>query len=143
MNATGKRRLLKLADFLENMPRNKAFDMSVIASNIDAGQPACGSSACAIGWATAIPSFRRAGLRLNQRGRVRHGNKRCGGAYTAAAKSFFSLDFGEATHLFGDNWLPSAGLTARKNAVKRIRKFVAQQDADAKANKRRGSAKRA
>ena len=48
-----KERLLKLADFLESLPRRK-FDLTLIAStNSKAETPSlntCGTAACAIGW---------------------------------------------------------------------------------------------
>lgn len=62
MNATGKRRLLKLAQFLETAELPGKFVMRTWAHEIENGRPACGTAACAAGWATSIPSFWRAGL---------------------------------------------------------------------------------
>lgn len=60
-----KRRLLKLADFLEKLPKER-FDFSRWVGNNWGGKSnlSCGTSACAIGWASTIPSFRKAGLVL-------------------------------------------------------------------------------
>ena len=68
-----KRRLLKLADFLDTVPRNK-FDIGRWFSPVGEGAVfpvgeipvvgACNTTACAAGWATTIPTFKRAGLHL-------------------------------------------------------------------------------
>jgi hypothetical protein len=60
----GQRRLFVLADFLDTVPE-KDFDFSIWADTQEKHlTPGCGTAACAMGWATAIPSFRRAGLHL-------------------------------------------------------------------------------
>jgi len=63
-------RILKLADFLESLPR-KRFDFSIWVGNEWKGAPdlSCGTTACALGWATTLPLFRRLGLRLSPRTR--------------------------------------------------------------------------
>ncbi len=60
-----KRRLLKLADFLDKLPPDK-FDFSKWVGNDWQGKPnlSCGTRACALGWGCTIPSFRKAGLVL-------------------------------------------------------------------------------
>jgi hypothetical protein len=62
-----KRRLLKLADFLDKLPR-KRFDYSYWVGNDWQGKEnlSCGTTACALGWSTTIPSFRKLGLRLKR-----------------------------------------------------------------------------
>lgn len=62
-----KRRLHALIKFMDKVPA-KRFTMDWFSN---AGfnkqislKSDCGASACALGWATAIPSFRRAGLRM-------------------------------------------------------------------------------
>lgn len=64
-NRTYKRRLLKLADFLSTLPRRR-FDFRTWVGESWKGKKdlSCGTTACALGWATTIPSLRRAGLRL-------------------------------------------------------------------------------
>lgn len=60
MNAVGKKRLLKLADFLDKLPPEK-FDFSEIAVQkgkpmreaLKAGRTRCGTVGCAIGWMPA------------------------------------------------------------------------------------------
>lgn len=66
MKAIFKERLLKLANFLETVPAHK-FDYSswVNGWQGDAVMSAtCGTTACAFGWATAIPEFSALGLHL-------------------------------------------------------------------------------
>lgn len=62
----GGKLLLALADFLENDPRVKGhFDMGVVVRGAPSkrGKPdltACGSAACALGWALHVPAIARA-----------------------------------------------------------------------------------
>lgn len=105
------KRLLKLADHLETVPRSK-FYLSVWS---------CGTQACAIGHACSIPSFKRAGLKLklwfgilkpsfdNQTG-------------FSAAMAFFDLTWPEIDRLFAASG-PS-DRTTPKQVAKRIREFV-------------------
>ena len=63
-------RLNKLADFLTQPNFNKTYGRFDIDSWSEESPssartfPSCGTAACAAGWATAIPSFRKAGFRL-------------------------------------------------------------------------------
>ena len=67
MNKPHAKRLLKLAAFLETLPKGK-FDYSSWcgedAPDGDVNIHTCGTTACAFGWATAMPEFRRLGLRM-------------------------------------------------------------------------------
>lgn len=58
-------RLLKLADLLDTLPPNR-FDYNEWVGKNWKGNPdlSCGTTACALGWATTIPEFRELGLRL-------------------------------------------------------------------------------
>jgi len=58
-------RLLVLAAFLEKLPPDR-FDFGQWVGADWKGSPdlSCGTTACALGWATTIPRFRRMGLRL-------------------------------------------------------------------------------
>lgn len=64
-----KKRLLKLADFLDTL-KPKNFDVSEWARQGtvwirgDEVKPDCGTVACAAGWACFIPEFQRLGLML-------------------------------------------------------------------------------
>lgn len=67
-------RLLTLADFLETELVSRRFDYSRwVDLNWDGSSEllSCNTTACALGWATAIPEFQELGLRLFQaKGRV-------------------------------------------------------------------------
>lgn len=60
-----KKRLLKLAGFLEALPP-KRFDYNAWVGDDWAGKQdlSCGTTACALGWAATIPAFRKLGLQL-------------------------------------------------------------------------------
>ena len=100
MKAFHKKRLLKLVELLEKLPR-KRFDYDHWVGSDWKGKPdlSCGTTACAFGWATTIPSFRKAGLHLQS-----------GYDYTDvifkgrrgfwAASEFFGLSEEEAENLF-------------------------------------------
>lgn len=62
-------RLLKLAGVLENLPRKDQFNYRFWVDRGWNGRGAksdlsCGTSACALGWATTIPEFQELGMRL-------------------------------------------------------------------------------
>lgn len=126
MNATGKRRLLKLADFLAKLPDNCEFDMDDFARDIENGQPKCGTPACAAGWGAVIPAFQRAGYRLT---RYQHG---CvtptfdGATGFDALRQFFDMTDYEVTKAF-DNYDPDTEEKQPddpKAAAERIRNLV-------------------
>ncbi len=125
MNATGKRRLLKLADFLSALKLKRGqFKMADWATSIVNGAPECGTAACAAGWAARIPSFRRAGYHLvvnrnpglfGQRFVPAIGRKRS----VDALQFLFDISSEDCMHLFGGHNPNSAKRTAQ-----RIRGFV-------------------
>lgn len=128
MNATGKRRLLKLADFLEKLPPRK-FAMRTWATAAKEGRPSCGTAACALGWATAIPAFYKAGLylhptpeRLFHQYEPRIGRRR----QISAGAFFFKLSRKQALELFAPaDTERLSGKHGQKVVIKRIRALVA------------------
>lgn len=63
--ATYNKRLLKLADFLEALPRKRfVYNYWVGPDWRGDKEFSCGTTACALGWATTMPAFRRLGLRM-------------------------------------------------------------------------------
>lgn len=118
--ATGNRRLLKLAAFLRNLPRNR-FDYTQFVGDDWEGAPdlSCGTTACAMGWATTMPEFRRLGLRLAAGG-YPHIQGR--GSGIAAAETLFALGFGDAMYLF----VPGLGEhpATPKQVAAKIERFV-------------------
>jgi len=139
---TNKNRLLKLADFLSTLPRNR-FDFSNWVGKDWGGKPdlSCGTTACALGWATTIPSLRRAGLRLVHDEQVDNQayvtlNGQVGSwddpfeSSQAAAKEVFGLDYDEFSFLFIPESFSYAGRPSLsekatpKQVARNIRFFV-------------------
>jgi hypothetical protein len=140
--ATSARRLLKLAAFLEKLPDNR-FDYGLWVGPNWKGDAdfLCGTTACALGWATTMPEFRSLGLVMD---RVRVVKDEKTGKYGhQAAVRVFGLTANESDYLFtprkplyGDlsdfscslpivdkNLSPSSGATPRDVAY-HIRRFV-------------------
>jgi hypothetical protein len=66
LEAKYRNRLLRLAEFLEDLPEER-FDFSVWVEDGVIDPPKieeCGTKACAIGWACTMPEFKRLGARL-------------------------------------------------------------------------------
>lgn len=64
---TGRRRLLLLVEKLRSLPKGR-FDYAHWAGDDWAGAKdlSCGTTACALGWATAVPEIAEAGLCLRR-----------------------------------------------------------------------------
>lgn len=125
---TSNRRLLKLASFLRELPRNR-FNYSrwVDANWQGKADLSCGTSACALGWATTMPTFRRLGLRLKQYSGggyvlMKKGDGETIGSIPAASE-VFGITWDQATHLF----IPAEGeeRATPKQVAKKIERFVA------------------
>lgn len=140
--AVGNRNLLKLATFLEKLPRAR-FDYDTFVGKDWKGKKdlSCGTTACAIGWATTIPAFRKAGLRLTAHGIV------IGASHIdeAAGLDLFAITDFEWDYLFlPSNTLPDTfpgkvvppqgpdGRATAKAVAKHIRRFVAYRVRNAK-----------
>lgn len=120
-------RLLKLADFLETVPR-KAFYIGRWVksekSRREGRHPGeCGFSGCAVGWAAHGRLFR--GLRLER--------SPIGGLYptyegssaTGAINRLFQIDETDSLYLFFDqSYIEQKYNPTPKQVAKRIRKFV-------------------
>lgn len=63
-------RLLRLAEFLETVPKER-FDLSSWVGEDWGGKQdlSCGTTACAMGWAATMPEFRELGLKIASQGR--------------------------------------------------------------------------
>lgn len=135
------RRLTKLADFMNALPRsaNKHFDMNhwfdhdgdhvVRIPQSGATQEHlmdCGTTACAAGWAATIPEFNRKGLKLIN-GEIRFGRLNASNDY-AALKNFFNIDRNDASYLFRPNrgWFEgrAVAIETPKQWAKMCRKFI-------------------
>ncbi len=113
------KRLLTLADHLDTVPKRE-FDMAYWK---------CGTTACAIGHACSIPSFRRAGLKLvgaqiydDGAPYIQHYPEFDDEVGFDAAANFFDIDDREAESLFGYREPETP-----KRVAKRIRKFIADK----------------
>ncbi len=121
----GHRRLLVLAEFLETkVPRDK-FNLGDWATSLDSNE--CGTAACAVGWATTIPAFADAGLRL-----CAHLRDSAGLAFGDhmgwhAVVAFFEVDRSRAMNLFRDVNYTTSDRQNPLYVAARIRAFVAEQ----------------
>jgi hypothetical protein len=131
--------LLALAALLESLPLGR-FDYSEWVGMEWEGKPdlSCGTTACALGWATTIPSLAARGLRLQETcdgGSIEYG-KWFG--FDAAAR-FFQISWVEARYLFApgaadpdpaegvyNSYSPDKYASARAVAI-HIRRFVADR----------------
>jgi hypothetical protein len=129
MNKIAKRRLEKVADLMENFPKENRLNMYVFALSVENGKPVCGTAACVAGWAATISSLRRAGYHLtnlgvpayNLEGRLLLGFD--------AIRKFFDLTGNEAIDIFGAyDSQQHANLHSPKAAAKRIRKILAKYE---------------
>jgi hypothetical protein len=97
-----KRRLLKLAALLDRVPDEK-FDMGTwgTSGRLIKNAPQCATKACALGWATAIPEFYKAGLELRAYAGARHANVYFNGRENVSAGAqFFDIEWSDADDLF-------------------------------------------
>ena len=119
LSALSKRRLLKLADFLEKEVKPNWFNLNRWA---DYGwkEKECGTTACAVGWATAIPSFRKAGLKLNN---FRDPIFKKSTNWNAVKKFFDLPSRYDADYLFSI-FAYRDEKSSKSDVIKRIRKFV-------------------
>ncbi len=121
--------LLRLCDKLEKLPRSR-FDYSTWVDTekwkgkVDLS---CGTTACALGWATTIPSIRKQGLKLSRIGSVL-----CKGGYAELAASIaFGISNEDASFLFYPgsvssiyNWQSPGQHATAKQVAAHIRRFV-------------------
>ncbi len=100
-----KKRLLKLAELLQTVPKAK-FNLNDWRRNPDRTKNGdihdCGTVACAIGWACAIPEFIKDGLRFEQNSPTYKGEY----SWTAVEK-FFGISEKMAELLFSSFEYPA------------------------------------
>lgn len=106
LSKKSKARIMKLVEFMNALPKsaNDHFAMDhwfthsgrhLLGEYVDADTiKDCGTTACALGWACTIPSFKRAGLKMptamqDHAQMIEMGSK------------FFGLEAGQARALFG------------------------------------------
>lgn len=140
-----KKRLLKLADFLEVLPENK-FDYSSIVSGEDVPRKTfdCGSTACAVGWCPiAFPrSFKYHKTRLGINLWAQKNGRRFGDVIRLSVylenpelESFFGLQQSEVVGLFWPGYqyrIQESHLdkdASAKDVAAMIRRFVEKKQA--------------
>lgn len=117
------KRLEKLANFLDDLPRNKfnietwyitppkKYEKNYIKVQgfrlYESKRASCDTVACALGWAAMIPSFHKAGLKSFTETYTDYTviaykpkNKRCQGVNNKAAMKFFGLSKDQCYNLF-------------------------------------------
>ena len=128
---TGIQRLLFLAEFLKTVPEEK-FDLEVWRFSKVSHEATdellntnCGTAACAVGWACAIPEFQNLGLQyLDSRPQLFDGED-CWEDWDAV-EEFFELDRGNALYLFYHTAYPMYGVTV-ENVISRIHEYCSTQ----------------
>lgn len=132
-----KRRLLRLADFLEKEVTNHQFDFSTFGNTLNRYTPngtdalkdanLCGTSACALGWAPALPFARKLGFKLEVRS---HGvptftRKGKPVSTNTVARDLFGLDHASWSYIFYPSVLNCGGGDdeTRETVAEGIRKF--------------------
>lgn len=141
-----KRRLNVLADHLDTINARK-FDMDHWVGTYDKDYPRdegkkskCGTTACALGYAGYIPSFRRAGLKTiahtdgySRGGRVELETKN-GMEYNGfmAAMEFFDLTSAESDFIFDPESYEGNDRVGPKTVARRIRKMIKEGGVPAK-----------
>ena len=128
---TSTRRLLKLANFLEQLSRER-FDYAHWVGGDWKGaiDLSCGTTACAGGWATTMPEFRRLGLFLNRFhdvalvGRTDHDP-------IYALSTVFKITDNQAFFLFSPGaeisqfaWVAPSNTATPKQVAAHIRRFI-------------------
>jgi hypothetical protein len=156
MKAFHKKRLMKLVELLQRIEPEKFdidqwmstdFDSLYNDKSPSTKKPVkaeeCGSAGCGMGWATTIPSFRKAGLLLFRnvstydRTVISRGcqvvltdlktKKPIASEYEAAAL-FFGLDFDQAMAIFHPNGYPRDKITTPMMVSRKIRKLLGNPD---------------
>lgn len=129
MKAVHVKRLEKLADFLDTLPRQK-FDFGTFGKEegkpfmeaLAAGKHRCGTVACAIGWTPAV--FPRLMEWQDGFPAMRESGETC----FSAAEELFGIDRDESRWLFNPG--PSNNLdndATPKQVAKHIRKFLKEK----------------
>ena len=133
MTETGKRRLLRLAEFLDSLPPEK-FDLAYWG---DQSSP-CGTVACACGWACLLPEFQAEGLKVNiyTEDEKRYATGTFAPVYGSnrgveAMMEFFDISSDDFDDLFLDDSYPEydrGGKTPPSDVAERIRHFVSREE---------------
>ena len=122
VRSAGRRRLLTLAKFLDERVPRARFSLVSWAREREFKQRACGTVACACGWATTIREFKNAGLSLEM-GEPLYETKTNTFDGWEAIENFFALTHEQATRLFSYT-MYAEGNNGPDAVAERIRAFV-------------------
>jgi len=125
--------LNRWADFLEDVPSGN-FDMNswkegYNSLNINKMDGECGTTACAGGWATVIPQFKRRGLHLEREGQsdeklivAFEDANRCHYTHMLAISEFFNIEDDDADWICDPVRYPPS--FRKQHVISRIRKIA-------------------
>lgn len=130
--ARQRHHLETLRDHLRHNVMDSRFDLSTWAGTDDIfweGNPdlSCGTSACAMGWATTIPEFQELGLHLRKyggMGRLAYTQGAVTFEHFEAASMFLGITLSEAEYLFSPEEYPENEQTTRLEVIDRIDDFL-------------------
>lgn len=124
--AEGLKRLIRIAQKLERLPRSRFYFGTWVGGDWQ-GKPdlSCGTTACAMGWACTLPSFRKLGLKLDPwwREPVLNGNSH----QSTIAKNLFGITSEEYSYLFTPIESGLSPLATPKQVARHIRNFVKEK----------------
>lgn len=118
-----RKKLLKLADFLENVVTDSRFDLGKWQGFGDRTKHQCKTVACAFGWCPTV--WPRSGLKNHSFGVTYEPNKKTSdycSNFEAAAR-FFGITLEQSRYLFSSEKY-SIRYRGRISVAKRIRKFA-------------------
>lgn len=123
-------RLRKLSFHLRNEVRDEVFHLATWVGNDEVpwgglDDLSCGTTACAMGWATTIPEFKQLGLGLVQTSHNGQGSLVFGEfKHFEAAAKFLDISEKEAEFLFNPDKYPDQEDTTRLAVCNRIDQFI-------------------
>lgn len=126
-----KNRLLKLVKLLRTKKVANHFNLRIWMEKkfLDKKiRKECGATACAVGWACTIPSFKKAGLKIYDN--IRGYNEPLFRNFLGfdATAEFFGIDRNDATHLFHPDSYPILQ-SGPKDVANRIIEFLKNKSA--------------
>lgn len=128
-------RLTRLRNFLRDNVKDERFNLATWAGNdkIEWGglrDLSCGTTACAMGWATTIPEFQALGLKLVRQPDTISGEfypptiEFEGETHFHAAARFCGISDSEAEYLFNPSSYGDEDQTTKDEVVERITDFI-------------------
>lgn len=127
------KRLQVLVEFLRKLPKEKfnlrnwqysnGWGICVSIKSLE-DLKNCGTTACALGWASLIPEFKKAGLDRNTSGCPSYKGEYGFGA----AMKFFAICYEDSKYLFIDESYNTLDKTSPKQVANRIERFLTRKE---------------